>query len=69
MGICEAAETFGIPQLTLGDKLHGKRAPTVTVSGKDTLLLKAVEDPSNINVYFIYLIAVVLTSIILNTKC
>ena len=52
----------------MGDKLHGKRAPPVTVSGKDTMLSKAVEDPSNIYVYFIYLIAVVQTSIILNVK-
>ena len=44
MSIHEAAETFGIPQSTLGDKLHGKSASIVTVRGKDPILSKAVED-------------------------
>ena len=44
MSIHEAAETFGIPQSVLGDKLCGKSAPTVTVRGKDPMLSKAVED-------------------------
>ena len=44
MSIREAAETFGIPRSTLGDKLRGKSAPTVTVGGKGPLLSKAVED-------------------------
>ena len=34
MSICEAAETFGIPRSTLGNKLHGKSAQTVTVREK-----------------------------------
>ena len=44
MSIREAAETFGIPRSTLGDKLCGKSAPMVTVRGKDPMLSKAVED-------------------------
>ena len=44
MSIREAAETFGIPGSTLGEKLRGKSAPTVTARGKDPLLSKAVED-------------------------
>ena len=44
MSIREAAETFGIPRSTLGDKLCGKSAPTLTVRGKDLVLSKAVED-------------------------
>ena len=44
MSIREAAETFGIPRSTLGDKLRGKSAPTVTIRGKDPMLSKAVED-------------------------
>ena len=42
--IREAAETFGIPRSTLGDKLRGKSAPMVTFRGKDPMLSKAVED-------------------------
>ena len=44
MSICEAAETFGIPRSTFGDKLRGKSTPTVTVKGKQPMLSKAVED-------------------------
>ena len=44
MSIHEAAETFGIPQSTLGDKLRGKSARTIAVRGKDLMLSKAVED-------------------------
>ena len=45
MSIREAAEAFGIPQLTLDDdKLHGKSVSTITVSRKDPMLSKTVED-------------------------
>ena len=63
MSIREAAETFGIPQSSLGDKLCGKSAPTATVRGKDRMPSRAVEDRQeklwNIYFYFICLIAVV----------
>ena len=71
MSIHEAAETFGIPWSTLGDKLCGKSAPTVTVREKDPMLSKAVEDRKKnfqTYVYFICLIAAVQASIILNVK-
>ena len=44
MSIHEAAETFGIPQSTLGDKLRGQSARMIAVRGKDLMLSKAVED-------------------------
>ena len=44
MSIPEAAETIVIARLTLGNKLHGKSASTVTVRGKDPMLPKTVED-------------------------
>ena len=71
MSIHEAAETFGIPRSTLGDKLRGKSAPTATVKEKGPMLSKAVEDrKKNFQTYvcFICLIAAVQASIILNVK-
>ena len=71
MSIHEAAETFGISQSTLGDKLRGKSAPVATVKEKDPMLSKAVEDhKKNFQTYvcFICLIAAVQASIILNVN-
>ena len=44
MSICLAAETFRTLKSTLDDKLSEKRAPVVTVRGKDPVLSTFVED-------------------------
>ena len=44
MSAREAAETYGIPRSTLGDKIRGTSEPTVMHPGVSQVLSKAVED-------------------------
>ena len=69
MSIRVAAETFGIPRSTLGDKLREKSAPAVTVRGKDPVLSKAVEGFTTFKHISLFSLSHCCGSNICNTKC